>query len=100
MSAGSYNDHFRLKIAELRVAVKLMKKDEKQLAKQCSQLHFSSTSSSALLTLRNELGLDVTWTPKQMQYLTRQEDKLIKQFDEIQDKSSADVLLENVSKQR
>ena len=54
-----------------------MTEKERELGKQCSQLHFSPTSSSALLNVRDELGVGIQWNSKQVAYLNRKENGLL-----------------------
>ncbi|KAG7337561.1 hypothetical protein IV203_019816 [Nitzschia inconspicua] len=44
---------------------------EKQLARECTQLHFSAPASAALLNIRNDLGL--THSPAQVHYMSTQQ---------------------------
>ncbi|KAG7369893.1 MULE transposase domain containing protein [Nitzschia inconspicua] len=48
-----------------------MSEEEKKLARECSQLHFTSTSTASLLNIRNALG--VAHTRAQMDYVLRRE---------------------------
>jgi MULE transposase domain len=70
-TAGCHNGHFQLDPEDLRISTSLMTTDNKELAKQCAQLHFSSSHTAALVAVRDELGL--AWDAKQIAYLTRKE---------------------------
>ena len=50
-----------------------MTQGDRELAKQCAQLHFSPSSSSSLLTLRNVLGAEINFRESQIASLNRKE---------------------------
>ena len=50
-----------------------MTQGDRELAKQCAQLHFSPSSSSSLLTLRNNLGVEIFFRETQIASLNRKE---------------------------
>jgi hypothetical protein len=50
-----------------------MTKEDKELARQCAQLRFTPSSSSALLTLRNTLGVGIHWRQSQVASLNQRE---------------------------
>lgn len=68
VTLGLHQGHFSLQSSDLRVSLKCMTEKERQLGKECSQLHFSPTSSAALLSLRDELGVGIQWNSKQVAY--------------------------------
>lgn len=77
VTLGLHQGHFSLQSSDLRVSLKCMTEKERQLGKECSQLHFSPTSSAALLSLRDELGVGIQWNSKQVAYLNRKENDLL-----------------------
>jgi hypothetical protein len=54
-----------------------MTKGDRELAKQCAQLHFTPSSSSSLLTLRNVLGVEINFRQSQIASLNRKETKAL-----------------------
>jgi len=68
-----------------------MSDEEKKLAKDCAQLHFSSTSAAALASLRQKTGLN--WKANQLFYLNKKEKAACKGLSK--DASSADRLVKS-----
>ncbi|KAG7371399.1 MULE transposase domain containing protein [Nitzschia inconspicua] len=119
-NCARHSGHIQIAPDLLPKHVRTMSKEEKKLAKQCSQLRFTATSTAALLNLRNALGL--AHTPEQVHYLLTQArvtelelapsatnaDKLVKSFSNRTDvcwammtfDPQAGVLLESTVKDR
>jgi hypothetical protein len=68
---SSHKNHFEFDPSYMHIPIGLMTEEEKRLAKDCGQLHFTPTSSSALLSLRQKSGLN--WKPSQVDYISRQD---------------------------
>ena len=71
-SCGTHTNHFRLDPEDIKVSTSLMDPESKKLAMQCSQLHFSSGQTAALIAMRDSLG--IAWDAKQISYLSRKDD--------------------------
>lgn len=69
--AGRHSSHYRLDTEDIRASSLLMTNENRELAKQSSQLHFASSHTAALLALRDEFG--IAWDSRQISYLTRKE---------------------------
>ena len=76
-----------------------MSEEKRKIATECSQLYFSSTCSSALVNIRQELGiLTLEFKDSQMQYLrTKAREKL---SNLTCDASSTDTLIESFGKRQ
>ena len=59
--------------SDLRVSITNMSSKEKQLAAQCNQLSFTASASTALLNVRDDLGVGIKWIDSQIRYLTKKE---------------------------
>jgi hypothetical protein len=68
---SSHKNHFEFDPSHMHIPIGLMTEEEKRLAKDCGQLHFTPTSSSALVSLRQKSGLN--WKPSQVDYISRQD---------------------------
>jgi hypothetical protein len=65
----NHKNHFKFDPSHMHVPIKLMNAEEKKLATDCGQLHFTPTSSAALLSLRQESGLH--FKASQVDYILR-----------------------------
>ena len=92
--SGTHSGHYCLETEDLMASPNLLTKEQKELAKQCNQLHLSKSNSAALLSLRDSLG--ITWDKSQLYYLSRREERLKQNL--TADKSSADKLIESFDK--
>ena len=68
-----------------------MSEEDKKLARQCSQICFTSSSAAALLSIRNELGVNATWDTEQIRYLTKKDKYVLYNLSE--DASTAENLI-------
>ena len=73
----------------------LMTEEERELARQCSQICFPASSTSALLSIRNNLGVNLTWKEEQIRYLTKKDRDVL--YNLRQDASSAENLINSFS---
>ena len=55
----------------------LLSDEELELAKQCSQICFTASSTSALLSIRNKLGVNLSWSEHQMRYISNRDREVI-----------------------
>jgi hypothetical protein len=83
--------HFKHKPGHMHVPIQLMTAAEKKLAEDCSQLHFTASSSANLLSIRAKTGLN--WKEKQLDYLSRQERDAVTGLSK--DASTAEKLIES-----
>ena len=60
-----------MKPEHLPSGIDLLSKKELELAKQCSQVCFSASSTAALLNIRSKLGLKMIWSDEQIRYLNK-----------------------------
>jgi hypothetical protein len=75
----------------MHVPIQLMTEEEKQLAKDCSQLYFTASSSANLLSIRTKTGLN--WKAKQLDYLSRKQRDAVKGLST--DATTAERLIES-----
>ena len=86
---GQHYGHWQMKPSQLRVCINKMTKEEKKIACQCSQINFTAASSTALINLRNELG--IKYSDDQIRHLNRMEEKKLNALSA--DASSADQII-------
>ncbi|KAG7340136.1 hypothetical protein IV203_006540 [Nitzschia inconspicua] len=55
-NSARHSGHIQIAPDLLPKQIKTMSEEEKKLARECSQLHFTSTSTASLLNIRNALG--------------------------------------------
>ena len=79
----------------MSVGLDLMTEEERELARQCSQICFPASSTSALLSIRNNLGVNLTWKEEQIRYLTKKDRDVLYNLKE--DASSAENLINSFS---
>jgi hypothetical protein len=72
--------HFQHEPGHMHVPIQLMTAEEKKLAKECSQLYFTASSSANLLSIRSKTGLN--WKAKQLYHLSRKERDAVKGLSE------------------
>jgi hypothetical protein len=70
-NAALHQCHFRMDTEDIKTSTSLLTSDMRDLARQCSQLSFTSSQASSLLALRDDLGM--TWDATQISYLSRAE---------------------------
>ena len=69
--------HYKYCPEELTPSLDLLSPDELELAKQCSQICFTASSTSALLSIRNKLGVNLSWSEHQMRYISNRDREVI-----------------------
>ena len=77
----------------LTASIDILSPSEKELAKQCSQICFPASSTSALLSLRTSLGVRLTWTEEQVRYLSKK-DRQVK-YNLSEDATTAENLIQS-----
>ena len=70
-------NHYKFATEDLTSSLDLLDDDELALAKQCSQICFTASSTSTLLSIRNKLGLNLSWTESQMRYLSNKDKEVL-----------------------
>lgn len=83
--------HFKMSPEHLSTSIDILSKEEKQLAKDCSQICFPASSTSALLSIRKKLGVNLTWTEEQVRYLTKKDKQVM--YNLNQDATTAENLI-------
>ena len=58
--------------------IKILTKEEYEIAKNCSQLSFSPSSVSNLLSVRDTEGIGIHWDASQLRYLDKKYESEIK----------------------
>jgi hypothetical protein len=86
--------HFEHEPGHMHVPIQLMTAEEKKLAKDCSQLYFTASSSANLLSIRTQTGLN--WKAKQLDYLSRTERDAVEGLSK--DATTAEKLIESFNK--
>ena len=79
----------------MSVGLDLMTEEERELARQCAQICFPASSTSALLSIRNNLGVNLTWKEEQIRYLTKKDRDVL--YNLREDASSAVNLINSFS---
>ena len=63
--------HFQISSEHIHTNIRLMPKNEIKLAKQCSQLNLTNSTTASLVSIRNVLGVGNTWTRHQIYYKSK-----------------------------
>ena len=88
----AHSHHFKLQPSLMHVPIQLMSDEERELAKNCSQLTIQTSSIAALLSLREKSGLN--WKNQQITQAASQQRKLLL-GGVTSDATSAERLIEN-----
>ena len=65
---GDHYGHIMVLPSLLRMQINLLSTEEKELAKNCSQLNFTASASAALLNIRDALGMGIDLDDRQVSY--------------------------------
>ena len=66
-----HKGHFQISSEHIHTNIKLMPKNEIELAKQCSQLNLTNSTTASLVSIQNALGVGNTWTRHQIYYKSK-----------------------------
>ena len=91
---GNHCSHVQLHPSLLLADRSLMTDEQRKLAKNCSQVSFNTTATTALLNNSEDQGIQ--WKPSQIKYLNHKEQDQLKSI--TNNPSSADQIMETFSR--
>ena len=98
-NCGQHTNHLCLKSEHLHAELQLLSTDQHTIAKQCSQLCFSASSTTALINMRQKLGMPTMgFKENQIQYVRKKAREELSSL--TSDASSADTLIESFDKRK
>ena len=77
---GGHTGHFKMDPSNLTVSISMMSEAEKKLAAECNQLSFTNSASTALLNVRDDLKIGISWNDEQVRHLSILANKKISQL--------------------
>ena len=92
-----YGDHFGHIVvlpSLLCIQINLLSPEEKELAKNCAHLNFTASASTALLNIRDALGMGIEWNDRQVSYFNKKQEGAYKNLSS--NASTAELLVESM----